>query len=657
VRRMEICSTALRCVFLGLVPALLWVSAGAQEPEERRAPAHERSEGYINFNFEQVDVRAFVKLVGDITGKKFVVADDVKGKITVVAPRIGRREAYPLFVSILESVGCSVIEDGEVYRVVALAPRATPMAPVIGADEQTPALGVVTKIIRLKHVSAGEIRKLLESKVSGGKSGAVGAIEETNHLVITDTADSIRRIEKIIVEIDQPGMARTMEVVTLKHAGAEDMAGQLTQAVAEGASRSTILKRRLPAVPGSTGSDDRTAVAVAVPHSNSLILVGSSAQIQELKKIVAVMDVESQLGRGRLNAIFLKYLSAEEAAKSIKALLSEPAGKDGTAPRMKGIAIEASVVNNALLVDATPGDFDVVKQLVDQLDQVPQQVHIEVVIAQVILSDELNLGVEMAVLELPSGDGSTVIQGSSTFSDTGADSLMNIIQQGLFPRGITVGVGQGVLVNETGELITSFPGMINLDAVRKKGTFKISSHTSLEAQDNKEASVSIVDEIPILKSTVEGGSGTARDIIQNIERVEVGIKLKLTPHVIPGGQVQMVLNPSIEAVMDPGPVGTAFAPTIARREVSTTVTVPDGRTIVIAGLTREDRTKVVRKLPILGSIPILGVLFRHTVDSTEKTNMLIFVTPHIVGDMAKADQVRQDWEERTGLEAEASDKR
>jgi len=187
--------------------------------------------------------------------------------------------------------------------------------------------------------------------------------------------------------------------------------------------------------------------------------------------------------------------------------------------------------------------------------------------------------------------------------------------------------------------------------VRKNGEFEILSETSLEVQNNREASVNIVNEIPVLKSTIQGGSGASRDIIQNIERIDVGIKLQLTPHVIPGGDVRMVLNPSIEAVIDPGPESTEFAPTIAKREVSTTVTVPDGKMIVIAGLTRKDKKRIVKRAPILGSIPLLGWLFRHTQDTTETTNLLIFVTPTIVTSIEKAESVMEDLKKRTGLKA------
>jgi len=170
------------------------------------------------------------------------------------------------------------------------------------------------------------------------------------------------------------------------------------------------------------------------------------------------------------------------------------------------------------------------------------------------------------------------------------------------------------------------------------------SETSLEALDNREAYVNIVNEIPILKSTIEGGSGTARDVIQNIERVEAGIKLKLTPHVVDGNKVRMELNPSIEVIQDSG-----LTPTIARREVSTTVTVPSGRTIVIAGLTRQDQVETRQKVPILGSIPLIGMLFRSRVETDERTNLLIFVTPMLVSTMDDQERIRREWELKTGL--------
>jgi general secretion pathway protein D len=626
-------------------------------------PAPEPAESFVNFSFDQVDVPAFVRLVGDLTGRRFVVGEAVKGRITVISPKVSRKDIYPLFVSILESAGCTVMEEGDVSRVVPMPERASPLAPVVGVSEKIPLTGVVTKVFRLQHVSVSDVRRLLESKVAGGKSGAVGYLDETGHIVVTDTAENIRRVDRIIAEVDQPGMSQVTEVVHLKFIGAEDLAQQMTASFAETDSRADALRRSLPAAPETSVGGPRKPTVVASPHSNSILVVGTDKQVQDVKRVIAMMDVDTAADQGRLRAIFLKYIGAKEASDSLNALLGQPkADKDAkatqdptaiTGPRRRRIAIEPNESNNALLIDAMPGDFEVVKKLVEQIDQVPQQVHIEVLIAEVSDSDGLDLGVDMMSMDAPSSVGDTAVQGSSRPDET-QSSLMSAVQNSVFPGGLTVGVARGSWVNSSGEVVSGYPAVININAVKTDRRIKIRSNPSLMAQNNKEASVNIVDQIPILKSTVQG-AGDTRDILQNIDRVDVGIKLKLTPSIVPGGLVRMVLNPSIEAVTDQGPSGTQFAPTIARRDVSTTVTVPDQQTIVIAGLTREDKVKTVRRIPVLGSIPLLGWLFRHTVDSTEKTNVLIFVTPTIAADANSSNQIRERMEKKTGVKADESD--
>ncbi len=597
--------------------------------------------GFVNFSFDQVDVYSFVKLVGEITGRKFVLGEGVSGKITVVSPRVQQSEVYPLFVSILESVGCSVVEDGPLHRVVRLPDRAMPMGAVVGDGEE--GQGLVTKVIRLEHVDASDLVRILEAKVMGGKSGGIGAVEDTNHLIVSETTSVVRRIEKIVSEIDRPGLQRVTEVVTLEHAGAEEVADQLNAALMERQSRGKRMQQRLPSVSGTAAGQSRAALVVAATHANALLLVGTQSQVDELKELIRKIDVDTPSGHGRLNAIFLEYISAKEAAGSISGLLEKRNVKGQTPSRLNPIAIQAYEANNALLVDATPGDFDVVLQLVKQLDRAPAQVHISVMIAELTVSDDFTFGVELGALDLPEGKGDTAVQGGSTFKE-GTESVLNTIQQGLFPQGMTVGLAYGSRIDDNGNLTSSYPGLININAIKQDSRFRILSEPSLVALDNREASVNIVNEIPILKSTIEGGSGTARDVIQNIERIEAGIKLKLTPHVVDGDKVRMDLNPSIEVIQD-----TGLTPTIARREVSTTVTVPSGRTIVIAGLTRQDQIETRRKVPILGSIPLIGMLFRSRVETDQRTNLLIFVTPMLVDSEEDQEWLRREWELKTGL--------
>lgn len=605
------------------------------------------NQSYVNFTFDQVDVRTFVKLVGEISGRRFVVDDDIDGKITVVSPRVKKDDVYPLFVTILESVGCSIVKEDKVYRVVKLASRLNRFGIVVGADEAVPAEGIVTKVIRLEHVSAFELRKVLVMNAEKDAISGIGAVDETNHLIITDTAHNIQRIEKIISEIDKPGLARTMEVVPLEFASAMDVAEQLNRAMSEDESRADNLRRRL-AQRGSGSVGGATVAAVPAPHSNSIILVGTLSKIQSLRDLISKMDIDTPSGRGRLNAIFINYISAEEASKSLNALLARgDKKKENDVDRR--IAIEAVPSSNALMVDASPGDFEVVRRLIIQLDQPPKQVHIGVLIAEVSNSDGFDFGIDFTALDMPSDSDSTVVRGASTTRSGGASSLMDSVQSGVFPRGLSVGVARSRGTDSDGNTILGYPGLINIDALKTLGNFRVKSETSLQAQNNKEATVSVVNEIPILESTIQGGSGTSRDVIQNIKRLDVGIKLKITPHVLPDEKIRLELNPSIEAVIDSGPQGTLFAPTIAKREVHTTVTVENGRTVVIAGLTREDERKTVRRVPILSSIPLLGWLFKSKSTSIERTDMLIFVTPQLVSASSSAQLLKENWEDKTGL--------
>ncbi len=636
----------------GIVPAMLVIVLCSQGVCEAAADEYAQARSgdvFVDFSFKDIRIPTFVEAVGEITGQKFVISDGVNGEITVVSPKVRLNEVYPLAIKVLESAGCSVVVENDVNRIVTMPEQAGVLAPVIGADDPVPAVGVITKIFRLEHVSVQEFQRLLESMVSGGRTGAVGAIRETNHLVLTDTSENVRRVEKMIGEIDQPGLAFQTDVVHLKFASANELAVQLMESVADrGMSRGDKIKQRIATDNTPFLSGGRNPFVVAAPHSNSLILAGSTSQLEQMKKIIAKVDIDSPSGRGHLKAIRLKYLKADDAAENLNALLNQSGQGKATDSSPRRISIQASPANNALLVDAAPGDFSTVKELIEFLDTPPEQVYIEVVIAELTEGDSLDLGVNMAAIDMPDL-GKNVLQGSSFLGDN-TESLMSAIQQGVFPGGLSVGVAHGSRVDAEGNLVVSYPGLLNINAVKRDSRFRIMSTPSLTAQNNEEASVMIVNEIPVETSTIEGGSGSSRDVIQNLERIPVGIKLNLTPHIIEGGQVRMELKPSIEAVTDPGPEGR-FAPTIAKRSVETVVTVADGEMIVIAGLTRNDRVSSVRKIPILGSLPLLGWLFRNTTEADETTNVLIFVTPVIVRDAAVAAEVTQRLSDRTGLKA------
>ncbi|MDD5678872.1 MAG: type II secretion system secretin GspD [Kiritimatiellae bacterium] len=610
---------------------------------------------FVNFNFDQVDIRFLVKLVGDLTGKRFVIDKEIDGKVTVVTPpQIPLSEVYPLFISILEAAGCAVVERDGISRIVAREKRITPIAPVMGESEKAPPDGVITKVIRVNSLRAADVRRLLEPMVDQGKAGAIGVLETTNHLIITDTAASIRRIEQIIAQIDKPGMARTTEIYILKFADAEGIAAELNLAMSTATSKQETqgeqLRQRLPkpADGGTSVTLPSDVVVVAAPHSNSLILVGTPGQITELKRIIAAMDTEPRSGYGHLQAIFLKYLSSDEAAKSLTALISKRVEK----PQNQKISIESSLGNNALLVDAAPEDFKMVKELIEQLDQPPQQVLVEVMIAELTLTDGSSLGAELLAGANPSV-GSTVAVGGMRTSQ-GDDTLMQQVASGLIPNGLTFGLAQGSYTDADGNVVPRFPALLNIIAIKQNGKFKILSNIPLWTQNNQPATVTIGKNIPLLKSTVSAGAGTARDYIENIDRVDVGIKLSVTPHINPNREVLMKLNPSIEAILESSTEGVHFTPTIAKREVTTTLTVPDGDTIVISGLMREDTVFNDRKIPYLGAIPLIGWLFHSKEEAVERTNLLIFVTPHVSTNAANALALTEMIKKKTTFQTETN---
>lgn len=607
-------------------------ASGATEPETTGRQ--------VQFNFVQADIHSVTKIVGAYTGKTFIVPESVTGKVTILTQgTIPEEEVYPLFLSMLEGSGYTVAERGGIHRVVPLPGSAPALSTGSGIDG-----GLVTKIIPVKNVNASELKRSFEPLVRGGKEGALEVFLPGNHLIITDTAANIERLEALVAELDQPGAGGTVEVVELRHASAEEVAKQLRATF--GATDSAVNKvhRHFQQVAGGTGSLPTDFTVVEAPEANSLILVGMPSQIAETRLIIEKMDVESPHGFGRLNAIFLKYLSAEDAAKSLNALLGKGTEAE---PSRRSIAIEPSVPNNALLVDASSQDFEYVRRLVERLDVVPQQVLVEVLIAEVNLEEGLDLGVEWFGIDTPEGSGTGGF-GRTRYGDS--DSMMDLLTKGTFPQGLALGIISGTFTGPDGKEYNQIP--MYLKAVARDRDLKILSNIPLWAQNNLEASVSVVENIPILKSSVEG-SGSDRDFIQNIERLDVGIKLKLTPQVNPDREIRLELNPSIESIVEQSSEALRYTPTIAKREVKTTVTVPDQATVILSGLIREDTSQLRTKVPLLGDIPFIGALFRSTTTVKKRTNLLIFVTPRIVTDMKMAEKEKARLERATSLSGAA----
>ena len=624
--------TALAAWLLAAVAAALPRPAAGQDA----APAQDRGD-FLSFNFDRVDVRAFTKVVGAFTQKRFVVPEGVEGSITVVSPPVSREEAYGVFAAILESNGFTLQRDGDLERVVALPDRAARMGEIVAADAALPDHGPVTRIFRLNHIAAEDMRRTLEAQL--GQKDAVSVLEETNHLVISDTAERLRRVEALIAQLDKPGMAAVSEVIPLQHADAAALARQLTLAFSESANRASQLRARLPAPAGAPVDPlARAPVVVAAEHANRLLVTGSQRQVQAIRELVEKLDVAAPSGRSAFNSIVLKFIKAEDFAKNMTSLLEKFAAGSNDPTLARRIAVQALEGQNAILVNASPEDFRAVEALVAQLDVRPSQVHIEVVIAEVQEGAEDTLGVQFNVAG--SHHGATWGGGSHPNAENAGSTLASAVGSQIYPEGLAAAI-----VNKAGQTI----GVLNIDALRQNSDVRILATPSVSAQNHRTAEVTIVDNIPMTESTVTG-TGDGKDVVQTITRYDVGVKLSITPHVVPGGEVQMELEPSIEAVTSTA-AGDVLAPTIAKRTVKTVQTARDGETIVISGLTRADTTTVERRVPLLGSIPLLGWLFRWDTEVERRTSILVFVTPTILDGEGAPAALRERLEGRAGLSA------
>lgn len=357
--------------------------------------------------------------------------------------------------------------------------------------------------------------------------------------------------------------------------------------------------------------------------------------------MVEQLDVPAEAARtgGRLHAVFLNYLSAESAAKQITELLSQRRETDAR----DAVSVGFDSANNAVLVDAGPLAFAGVRDLLLELDRPPQQVLVEVLILEVAESAGFDLGFEWATTEQPR-DGTTTVIGRSRPGET--DAVLEFARNQTFPQGLTFGLARGTVTLPDGTEVPTLPFL--LQALQTRRDVNILSNVPLRTQNNAEATVSVVENIPILRSTIQG-AGADRDVIQNIDRIDVGIKLTVRPQVNPNREITLQLNPSIEAIIREAVPGTQLTPTIARREVSSTLTTRDGTPVIISGLLREDTVSEVRQVPILGRLPLIGALFRSTSDRKQKTNLLILVTPHIVTGEDENKAAADRWERRTGI--------
>jgi len=630
------------------------------------------------FNLVDADLIELVKIIGNITGKSFILGGKAPNiKATIYAPtKITAEEAYQAFLSVLQVNGLVVVPAGRYLKILPIGGSTQQNTPImtgtVPARDQ-----IVTQMYPLQNVAGADLAPVLDRFKS--QDGDVTVYAPTNTLIITDYGTSIRRLLKLVVLLDVPGTGEKIWIEPVNYASAEELAQRVTEifdvasggtSKSSGASTSktpTPKKGKTAAsssggVIGQAEGETKISKIMSDERTNSLIIVASEHAYLRILEIVKMLDVPIA-GEGTLHVHKLQHADATELAKTLsqlskqsgasskdkkggKAAPAAAAGAEGAAMFEGEMQISADKSTNSLVIVSSLRDYVALKTVIDLLDTMQRQVFVEAVIMEVSLDKnrDVGLGVHGGGIVGSSGSESLVYGSSQPSSD--ANSFTQVLSVPAL-TGLAAGVS-GPEIEGSEELIgASVPAFgVALYALQTNSDVNVLSTPQVLATDNVEASIQVGENVPVQQgmsgsallnqlggsSTSAATSGLAAlasysGLGSSIGRQNVGITLKVTPHINDDNQVRLEIDLEISEVKSIDPV---TGPTISKQNAITTSVVGDQQTIVIGGLMTDNEVETTTKVPMLGDIPIIGMLFRHKASLTKKRNLLIFLTPYIV---------------------------
>ncbi len=587
-------------------------------------------------NLKEADIRAFVTQISDITGYSFVIDPRVKGKVTVVSNAPMNRDAvYEMFLSVLQVHGFAAIPSAGVIKIVQQN-EAKQKANNLSLLSNVPSEQLVTRVIQVKNANALELVPILRPMVA--KYGHLAGVAAANALIISDHISNIKRISKIIDELDSPSQYE-LEVVQLNEAWVGDLV--------------KLLEELAPSELGKAGSK-RSAnkfSVVADERSNRLIIKGDENFRGKIKRLIGKLDQPAATS-GTTKVVRLKHADAKEMAELLKGLMgdisSETKDKGAKKTSSASATVYADEAINALVIRAEPSVLKETESIIRQLDIRRAQVLIEAAIVEIGEDNTQGLGVQWAMYD----QGGSIPGAVTNFGEVGlsASSVLSAIAGddpaaigGIAQGGVTLGVGGTNGGVTWGALIQALDS--NVDA-------NLLSTPKIITMDNQESSIIVGQNIPIKTGeSTTTGDGTTNPFT-TITREDIGVKLVVTPSISEGDLVRLEITQEISSIADSVEVTTDVV--TQKREIQTNVLAEDGETIVLGGLITEDYKTKVSKVPFLGDIPWIGVLFRSTETKREKRNLLVFLRPTILRDKAKTRQVSEEkfnalWELNLGI--------
>ncbi|MDO9600447.1 MAG: type II secretion system secretin GspD [Azoarcus sp.] len=610
----------------------------------------------VELNFANAEIRSVIDAVGRITGRNFLIDPRVTGNLNIVTNTpVPRALTYDILLAALRLQGFTVVESGGITRVVPEADAKLHGVPVTSGGTTPRGTGLVTQVFSLKHESAAGLVAAIRPLVS--PSNTVSALPASNALVVTDYADNIQRIARIIESIDTP--QADLLVIPLQHAAARDLAD-------------TVMRLLGGSARGANADPTQEVTLVPDLQSNSLLVrAGSPSRLAAVRQVVAAIDKPG--AGGNIRVIYLRNAEATRVAETLRAIVSNegtapaaggnqplparlpttgssadaagamgtagggealPGGPASTPGQGSGLAagsmIQADAASNALIITAPDAVYNNLRNVIDQLDRRRAQVYVEALVAEITAERAAEWGVQWGAAGT---SGSTSLIGISGFG-SGSNNLQTLL--GNAAAGTPTLPGNGLNVAIGGGTVT-LPGIGTIPSLAVLARFlendsktNILSTPNLVTLDNEEARIVIGRNLPFVTGqyTNTGGSGGAVNPFQTIERRDVGLTLRVRPQVSEGGVVKLVIYHEASSVVSG--VDSANGPITNKRSIESTVLVDDGAIIALGGLIEDSYSAGEEKVPLLGDLPFAGNLFRYDSRKRSKTNLVIFLRPVVL---------------------------
>lgn len=617
-----------RSGLLALTMACLLTCVSATAQQAQQPPAQQAT---ITPNFVDAQLTDIIDAVATITGKTFIVDPRVRAQVTIRSSTAMTPDAfYQTFLSILQVHGFIAVPSGPNVKILPDAnARQIPgndLPSSINPDSDE----VVTQVISVRNINAAQLVPVLRPLIP--QNGHLVAYPASNMLIVSDRANNISRIMRIVQRLDQGG-DEEIEIVRLENASAAEIV-RVVNALSQGAQQ----QGEAPGMQAKLVADERT---------NSVLISGEKSQRLRLKGLVMHLDTPLESG-GDTQVRYLNYADAEQIAGKLKeqvtgitqAAPGAPGAAAGTSPAAaqdRNTTIWADKQTNALVVTAAPKMMRQIMSVVDKLDIRRAQVHLEAILVEITQSRAAELGVNWAVFSeeqgstIPIGTFNQDVGGTSLGSLASAIINPDVLESGnvALPQGLTLGAG---MIKDGG---LNFA--VLLRALRNDGSSNILQTPSITTLDNEEAEIKVAQEVPFITGQYTNTGTTNQGAVnpfQTIQREEVGNILKITPQINEGTAVQLKIEQE-NSNLTQGVTGAVDLIT-NKRTISTTVLVEDGGMIVLGGLITDTVNEGEARVPILGNIPIIGELFKTRNGSKEKRNLMVFIRPTILRDGVQA---------------------